>query len=260
MSSMERRILHLDGHVVVAVDGSDSASAAVRYAAAEAACRGVPLQVLHAADPAQYEYRSGPAAYAPAHAVVNAAARQALDVAPGLDIERTVVRATPVGALLDASGDAGLIVIGSRGLGPLSGLALGSVGLSLVARSRCPVLVVRETPDEPTAKPRAVVVGVSGEGCAPAVELALHESALRGVRLRVLHAWMMPMMPRALTPGGVATVASMRERARGHLAAVVAGVRDNEPGVPVTEDVVRESAARALIAASDRKDVAEGKI
>lgn len=254
---MDKRIRHLDGHVVVGVDGSDSAADAVRSAAAEAARRGVPLQVLHAADPAQYEYQSGPAAYAAAHELVDAAAQQALETVPWLDVERTVVRATPVGALLDASDDAGLIVIGSRGLGPLSGLALGSVGLSLAARSHSPVLVVRETPDEPTAKPRRVLVGVSGEACAPAVETALHEAALRGVGLRALHAWTMPMTRRsgAFTPSGAAAVATTRARARARLAAVVSGVRHRESGVSVIEDVVRDSAARALITASRHADL-----
>lgn len=254
---MDKHIRHLDGHVVVGVDGSDSAAHAVRGAAAEAAWRGVPLQVLHAADPAQYEYQSGPAAYAAAHELVDAAARQALDTAPWLDVERTVVRATPVGALLDASDDAALVVIGSRGLSPLVGLALGSVGLSLAARSRCPVLVAREAPDEPTAKPRRVVVGVSGQGCAPAVELALHEAALRGVGLRALHAWAVPIVrrPGAFTASGPATVVRARARARARLAAVVAGVRDCEAGVPIVEDVVRDSAARALVAASRHADL-----
>ncbi|WP_436776450.1 universal stress protein [Yinghuangia sp. YIM S09857] len=249
---MDSRIRHLKGHVVVGVDGSASATHAVRGAAAEAVRRGVPLQVLHAADPAQYASQSGSAAYAAAHELVDAAARQALDVAPWLDVERTVMRATPVGALLDASDDAGVVVIGNRGLGPLSALALGSVGVSLAARSRCPVLVEREAADAATEGRREVVVGVSGAACAPAVELALQEAALRGARLRVVHAWSMPMVSRvgAFSSDGVVTVASMRAHARARLAAIVRNVRDAEPTVVVREDVVRDSAARALIAAS----------
>ena len=39
---------------------------------------------------------------------------------------------------------AGLIVLGSRGLGPLRRVLMGSVSDSVVRHARCPVLVVRE--------------------------------------------------------------------------------------------------------------------
>jgi nucleotide-binding universal stress UspA family protein len=39
---------------------------------------------------------------------------------------------------------AGLIVVGSRGLGPLRRALMGSVSDSVVRHARCPVLVVRQ--------------------------------------------------------------------------------------------------------------------
>ena len=40
--------------------------------------------------------------------------------------------------------DAGLIVLGSRGLGPLRRALMGSVSDSVVRHAHCPVLIVRE--------------------------------------------------------------------------------------------------------------------
>ncbi|MCF2533821.1 universal stress protein [Yinghuangia soli] len=256
---MDRRIRHLSKHVVVGVDGSESSTRAVRHAAHEAARRAVPLQVLHAADPARHEYRSGPAAYAPAHAIVDTAAQEALDAVPGLELERTVVRATPAGALLDAAADAALVVIGSRGLGPVSGLVFGSVGCSLVARSCCPVLVVPDGAPVPGSRPRPgpVVVGVAGSACVPAVETALQEAALRGTRLRALHAWHMPLTSHsgAFSAAGAAAIAGARAQARARLAAIVADARHVEPGVGVDEVVVRDSAVRVLVGASEKAEL-----
>jgi nucleotide-binding universal stress UspA family protein len=75
-------------------------------------------------------------------------------------VEATVADAPPVEAVVARARRlrAGAIVLGSRGLGALGRLVLGSVSRGVVRRAPCPVLVVRRRPRHF----RRVLVGVDG--------------------------------------------------------------------------------------------------
>lgn len=245
-----------DAPVVVGVDGSPSADLAVTAAAEEAVRRGTRLVVLHAADPAVYEGGPAPADYTAAHDMVAraAAAARAGDHPPR--VETAVVRATPVGALLDASRDAALVVVGAWGLGTAHGLLVGSVSRSLAGRASCPVLIVRMNAGAPARFRRRVLVGVSGAADRPAVELAVEEARLRGTRLLAMHAWTVPagMRARGLARRGIDFAAVARAQARMRLAAALEGAHLPED-VRIRQDVVRDTAAHALVAASHAADL-----
>ena len=60
----------------------------------------------------------------------------------GVDIELVPANGPPARTLLDAARDADLLVVGSRGLGGLRRLLVGSVSQQCVYHSTCPVAVV----------------------------------------------------------------------------------------------------------------------
>jgi nucleotide-binding universal stress UspA family protein len=150
------------GRIVVGVDGSPGALAALRFALAEARLRGATLHALLAWELPLFEGVPGPfllevpgelvPPLEQARSTLEAEARRALDDAleralageePGVEIRRDVVEAAPVQALLAAAAGADLLVLGSRGLGGFSGLLLGSVSLRCVRSAPCPVAIVR---------------------------------------------------------------------------------------------------------------------
>jgi len=135
------------GRVVVGVDGSGPSRAALRWAAAEAHARDAELDVVHA-------WRMPAVALSPwmppfmGYDELEAAGRAILDEALG-DPALTGVRAhghlrydTAASALLERAADAGLVVVGSRGLGRLSAALLGSVSRQVLHHAPCPAAVV----------------------------------------------------------------------------------------------------------------------
>jgi nucleotide-binding universal stress UspA family protein len=74
---------------------------------------------------------------------------------------------------------AGLILVGSRGLGPVKSLLLGSVSEGVIHHATCPVLVARGGPD--AWPPERVVIGDDGsDGARKAAELAASIGRLFG--------------------------------------------------------------------------------
>ncbi|MFI2711714.1 universal stress protein [Micromonospora sp. NPDC018662] len=136
------------GPVLVGVDGSESAAYAVDLAADEAERRDAELVLMHVRAPERGA--AAPEAAAEATTAERAEVAELLGTAaarvrpahPGLRVtERPVVAASPETALREASADASLMVVGSRGRGGFAGLLLGSVSQALVQHAHCPVLV-----------------------------------------------------------------------------------------------------------------------
>lgn len=137
------------GPVVVGVDAT--ATEAVEHAFAEAAARGTALAAVSAwsrrPDPAAEErlplvYDPGDVTDAQADRLTQwlAPARQRW---PRVEVRTEVVHGRAAQALVAASAQAQLLVVGARGRGGFTGLLLGSVSQTVLQRADCPVLVVR---------------------------------------------------------------------------------------------------------------------
>jgi nucleotide-binding universal stress UspA family protein len=181
--------------VLVGVDGSRPSLTAVRWAAREASLSGRRLRVLHA-----YQWRPPARVLADtvdelmeehARLVVDRAVDEARAAAPGIAIGATMIRTAPVVALLDAAGEASLVVVSSRGRGGHDGLLLGSVALQLAADAPCSVAIIRGH-DDRTAGP--VVVGVNGSNLSRvALGLAFEQAAARNCAVLAAFAHLTPL-------------------------------------------------------------------
>lgn len=70
-----------------------------------------------------------------------------IEPSPSVPLWTVVAKGDPTGALITASEDADLLVLGSRGRNPFKGLLLGSVCQGCAANTKCPVVIVK-TPSE----------------------------------------------------------------------------------------------------------------
>jgi nucleotide-binding universal stress UspA family protein len=131
------------GPVVVGVDGSPAGAAAVGFAFAEAAMRGTDLVAVHAgAAPPPPTQEPAPPRESESATLTEAMAksRQAY---PDVQVRHRDVPDDPRKALIEASKEAGLLVVGARGRGGFAGMLLGSVSQALLQHAECPVAVVR---------------------------------------------------------------------------------------------------------------------
>jgi nucleotide-binding universal stress UspA family protein len=130
--------------IVVGVDGSPCSLEALRWAARQAELTGAELHAVMAWSlPEIYGYVprdfGGETREALARAV-----EQALGPQPRIPVVCQAVEGHPAEALIDASRDAQLLVVGSHGHGSFRGMLLGSVSQHCVGHAHCPVLVMRE--------------------------------------------------------------------------------------------------------------------
>jgi nucleotide-binding universal stress UspA family protein len=133
------------GRIVVGVDGSDASLDALRWALHQAELTGSTLEAVNSwSVPNQY------AEFVADDIDWDAEARTVLENAitattgrGDVEIIRTTTQGHPAQVLVDASQNADLVVVGSRGHGGFAGMVLGSVSVHVSAHAHCPVVVVR---------------------------------------------------------------------------------------------------------------------
>jgi nucleotide-binding universal stress UspA family protein len=139
--------------IVVGVDGSAASQEALEWAVKHAALEHAPLTVLAVHEVAASAWTGNPILL-PEDRPEEEHARQAAqeivnklisDLGGGAPESVTVrgVSGAPAPILIEASADADLVVVGSRGAGGFANLLTGSVSSKVVNHAACPVVVVR---------------------------------------------------------------------------------------------------------------------
>ena len=247
--------------VVVGVDGSDDALRAVRWGAAEAGRRDVPLRLMLAFGWAHDQvpghpglgegYRETLLAQA-RDRLVRAAAVAEAEV-PGIDVEQQLVVGSPIAVLGDEARRAALLVLGGRGLGRVEGLLVGSVTAALAAHAPCPVVVMRGPVREPSqVASLPVVVGVDGSATSDAaVGFAMEAAAARNVGVVAVHSWWEPVLDPAMAVMIFDWDAIQAEETR-LLAQRMAGWSEKFPAVLVEHLTTRDRPVHSLLEQAER--------
>lgn len=242
----------MDARIVVGFDGSESALEAVIWAAKTAERQGKTLSILGA-------FETQTAAYAPtlvipqdvmdviraeAETDVQKAAAAVREVAPSVTVEAKIAEGRPGTLLIDESEHADLVVVGSRGLGGVKGLFLGSVGVDVAAHAKSPVLVYVGA-----GGPGPVVVGVDGSPLSEgALKSAFDYAAALGTSLRVIHTWT-DLSADALYGYGLEREQLQRLADEAHevVAERIAGFGIDYPDVEVERIIVPDGPAAQLV-------------
>lgn len=138
--------------IIVGVDDSARARLALAWAMREAAARRTTLTVLTVVPAMASPWTGNPLAVPDANDAIRSARQateEAVTKATGdiegpqpISVSVKVFTGYPAQALIDASRDAELVVVGSRGAGGFSMLLLGSVASQVAHHAACPVVIV----------------------------------------------------------------------------------------------------------------------
>jgi nucleotide-binding universal stress UspA family protein len=259
--------------ITVGLDGSPQSLAAADWAAREAERREAALRLVHAWEQSPYLY--APLSGVPAPGAIDAQRKWGRTLLretesrlaqrhPGLRITAQQTGDQPVAALLASAEVAGLLVLGSRGLGQVAGFLVGSVALAVAARAEGPVVLVRaggrgedeHVPDatgapSPITPYRDIVLGLDLEHPDDTViGFAFDAAQRRAAGLRVVHGWSLPASYGYGAAMDVGLNEELGEQVRHRLTEVLRPWKDKFPGVEVHAQAVVGSAGRHLVHAS----------
>ncbi|NUU05420.1 universal stress protein [Leifsonia sp. C5G2] len=201
---------------------------------------------------------------------------------PDLPVDYRVELGGAANVLSDLSTGARMLVVGSRGLGGLSGLLLGSVTARCLHQATCPVLIVRNggtehsaTQDDPFStragmrqladmRPGSIVIGYDGSKDSDrALEIALQFATALAAPIDVIRCWTIDDHPPGLLwrDGYVPSFDEASETVRTQLEAAVAAIAERHPEADLQcigalgdpgQTLVRATAAAALLVVGSR--------
>jgi nucleotide-binding universal stress UspA family protein len=254
--------------VVVGVDGSSTAAAALAWSLEVAASSGADLEVLHAwrwdvptplPTIPELPSRLAEAALATAEQQLAHALAARPAGAPPVRSSARTAEGDPASALVHAATNAELLVLGRHGQSELSrrllGQVLGSVAAHCLSTSSAPVVVV-PLGAAPGA-PDRVVVGVDGsDASARALRWAHGHARAAGGRLVAVLTWQLTTLPApsSTTPGVVPPLPQWQAKAE-HLLASVCRAALGGDAQDVEQVALHEPAASGLLEVVTERDL-----
>lgn len=244
------------GAIVAGIDGSESAEQALLWAVRQADLDGQSLILAHAIPPLASTWldvngmdtRIGVDDRRSSHLrLLDQAHALVSERAPALDVHEVVRTSEPHVLLSELGNQASVVVIGSRGRGPIRSALLGSVGRALTRHPRCTVVVHRPRP--PGASSSEVLVGVDGSvRSLPVLEFAFRLADQRGLSLRLLHCYVEE--PTAALRRWAAPGSSTATSENNEVAAWLGLLMEKHGGVPVAAEVAHQLPQQLLSAMS----------
>jgi nucleotide-binding universal stress UspA family protein len=139
--------------IVVGVDGSEHSIEALRWAARQAKVTGARLDVVTAwtfpNEPTPFgivpDLPLRPEQLAEVEATLREVVGRIVTPAWGVEVKAEVISGHAAVVLTQASREAALLVVGSRGRGAVAEVLLGSVSEHCVRHASCPVVVIRQS-------------------------------------------------------------------------------------------------------------------
>jgi nucleotide-binding universal stress UspA family protein len=248
--------------IVVGVDGSEPSDRAVDWAAEQARLEGRDLTLVHATGavgPASLLWLDQAGVDSDlAMATVRGEAEQLLGTvadrvtaaAPEVAVRGVVADSDARDVLLELARDAAMVVVGSRGRGPVQSLLLGSVAHALSRDPACPVVVLR--PRGESVVRRGIVVGVDGSGTSTAaLDFAHRLASLRRRPLRVVHA----IWDARESGGEVGPDEEGYDAERRVLAETLAGMGERYPDVAAEPVLARGLVDRVLVRLAEEAEL-----
>ncbi|WP_079403900.1 universal stress protein [Streptomyces sp. 3211] len=242
--------------VTVGLDGSPESLAAARWAADEADRRKLTLRLLHAWPLLAPEPTHLPSEMDQnywAKRIVHHAKAELQARHPGLTIVGNLVAEDAEEALLKASAESEMTVLGSRGMEPVESYFLGDISMPVVARAERPVVLVRAGAHEegPPSTPGAtggVVVALKLHGpCDDLLAFAFAAAAARGVPLQAVHGQSMPLHAHAPWGTDHDVTEKIRQDAQKLLSDALRPWREKFPSVEVTPGIGLESPTKVVV-------------
>lgn len=249
------------GPVVVGVDGTPGSAGALRYAVAEAVRRDVPLRLVHVLPVAAPVWPGVPMSGVAgsefrdvAGAILDESVAAVRDLAPDLEVVTRLSAGSRSGAVVEASEDAQLVVVGRETQHGVDRILVGAVTAAVAAHAHCDVAVVPSfwSGEHPRGR---VVVAMKSRANAPAVlGEAFAQAQRRGASLTIVTAWELP--DPYLDRIEVRTHSDdWEEEGRRVIEEVLTSWRADHADVPVDVRVQHGRATEVLLAASRDSDL-----